>query len=117
MTKKISALFALVIGLGAAFLYANRGLTVTVKNVSAEPLTSVVVHITGSSQALGDIRPGESRTVEVSPTGESHVEIEHAEGRLMVDTYFESGYQGSITVEITAGEVVRVQDNVRVGPI
>lgn len=106
-----------MIGLGSVFVYAHRGLMVTVKNVSAEPLMSVVVHVTGSSQTLGNIPPGESKTVDVSPTGESHVEIEHTKGRLVVDTYFEAGYQGRITAEITAGEVVRVQGDVRIGPI
>ena len=80
-------------------------------------MSSVVVHVTGNAYPLGDIPPGEDKSVLVVPTGESHIEIAHAKGRLEIDTYFESGYRGSISIDATADEVQRVKDEIRVGVI
>jgi hypothetical protein len=74
------------------------------------------VHVTGAAYDLGDIEPGQSKSVRVSPTGESHVEIEHLAGRLIVNTYFEGGYRGHLDVEVTPTKVVRIEDKVRIGP-
>jgi hypothetical protein len=119
MSRKVTAAFALAvaIGVGAVFLLLNGAPTVTVKNVSDETLHAVVVHVTGAAYDLGDIGAGESRSVRVSPTGESHVEIQHAQGRLVVGTYFEGGYRGHINVDVTPRGVVRVEDKVRIGPV
>jgi hypothetical protein len=115
MNSKLVATFALAIGVAALALFLTGGLRVTVKNVSDQTLNTVVVHVTGAAYSLGDIAPGETKSVRVSPTGESHVEIEHAEGRFIVNTYFESGYRGHIDVDLTPREVVRVEDKVRIG--
>ena len=116
MKPKLTAIFALAlaIGLGALVMLLNSGLTVTVKNVSDQTMSSVVVRVTGAAYKLGDIDPGESRGVRVSPTGESHVEIEHAAGRFTVDTYFEAGYRGHIDVDVTPRGVVRVEHKTRI---
>jgi hypothetical protein len=97
-------------------VFLSGGLTVTVKNVSDQALHSVVAHVTGASYKLGDIDPGQTKSVRVSPAGESHVEIEHTDGRFIVNTYFESGYRGHIDVDVTPREIVRVEDKVRIGP-
>jgi hypothetical protein len=115
--KRLAAASAVLVAVGFAFIMLNRGVTVTVTNVSAQPLSRVVVHVTGESYPLGDIQAGEKRSVRVSPTGESHIEIEHSKGRLIVDTYFENGYRGKISVEVTEVEVKRVQDDVHVSVI
>lgn len=115
--KKALAALAIVMAISAALVVLDRGVTVSVKNVGSEALTSVVVHVTGNAYTLGDIQPGEGRSVRVFPTGESHVEIEHSKGRLIVDTYFESGYRGKISVDVTASKVQRVEDDTRVGVI
>lgn len=115
--KKAAAAFAVLIAIGVALVFLNRGVVVTVRNVSTQPLSGVVVHVTGNSYALGDIQAGDHRSVRVSPVGESHIEIEHAKGRLVVNTYFESGYRGSVSVEVTETEIKRVQDDIRIGII
>jgi hypothetical protein len=115
--KKVAAAFAVLVAVGVALVAFNRGVTVVVINVGVQPLSVVVVHVTGESYPLGDIQAGETRSVRVSPTGESHVEIEHSKGRLIVDTYFESGYRGKIAIEVTESEIKRVQHDVQVGVI
>jgi len=112
---RVAAGFALAIGVGALAIVLSGGLTVTVRNVSDQRLTGVVVHVTGASYKLGNVEPGKSKSVRVSPTGESHVEIEHLAGRLIVNTYLEAGYCGHVDVDVTPSEVVRVEDKVRIG--
>jgi hypothetical protein len=113
--KKTVAVLAIVLAVSTAFAAFTRSVTVSVNNVGPETLSSVVVHVTGNAYELGNIQPGENRSVRVFPTGESHVEIEHAKGRLIVDTYFESGYRGRISVDVTASEVQRIKDDISVG--
>ena len=112
--RKVAAAVAVLVAIGVALLFLNRGVAVTVRNVGTESLRGVVVHVTGKSYPVGNIQAGDSRSVRVSPTGESHIEIEHSKGRLIVDTYFESGYRGGVCVEITETEIKRVKNDVRI---
>jgi len=115
--KWVLAIVAVLICIASSFLLLNRGVVVTIRNVGTETLSGVVVHVTGNAYPIGDIQVGSERSVQVSPSGESHVEIEHSKGRLIVSTYFESGYHGKVSVEVTRDEVKRVQDEVRTGII
>jgi hypothetical protein len=96
-----------------------RGVRVTVINGSLEPLAAVMVHVTGNEHAIGRLAPGESHTVRVSPTSESHVEIafvDHAgrAHRLNASGYFEPGYHGTIEVEIEGGAIKRNEQSIGV---
>ena len=94
----------------------TSGVEFTLRNVDAAPLDSVVVHTTGYTYALGDVPAGASRTLRVQATGESHIEIAHGaepRPRLVVDTYFERGYAGTVTAEVRRDSVVRVESHVR----
>jgi len=94
------------------------GIRVTVENAGTTPLKSVVLHVTGASCDLGDLAPGESATARVSPTGESELEVEikDTDGqtqRLNAGGYFESGYRGTIRVEIKDGQIDKNEQDIK----
>ena len=96
----------------------RTGIRVTVENTGTTPLKSVVLHVTGASYDLGDIAPGESATARVNPTGESELEVELKDTddqtqRLNAGGYFESGYRGSIRVQIKDGQIDKFEDNTK----
>ena len=111
----IAAFLAIAaMGIAVAWSLWDPGVQVTIVNVGAKPLRSVVVHVTGNSYPVGDIEPGASKTVAVHAKGESSIELEHDGGkRLDVDCYFEKGYGGKITAEVTGEKVVSVKSDVR----
>jgi len=118
MKKVLTLAFALAVAAGICFLLFSGGITVVVRNVGAEPLRSVIVHVTGRSYPIGDIAHGESKAVEVTVVGESHIELEHAtRRRLVIDCYFENGYKGTITAEVTSEKVIAVNSSIQPGPI
>ena len=115
--KKVAATVAVLVAICLAVVFLNRGVIVTVRNVGDQPLSGVIVHVTGNSYPLGDIPAGDARSVRVRPVGESHIEIEHAKGRLVVDAYFEGGYRGGVSVDVSETVIKRVQNDVRIGII
>ena len=52
-----------------------RGVRVTVTNLGPDPLTEVVVYVTGNSYPLNTLEVGKSRTVKVQALSESDVEL------------------------------------------
>ena len=95
---------------------ATAGVEFTLKNAGADALRSVTVHVTGRSYELGDIPLGGAKTVKLSPTSESHIEVRLATGRnLSIDCYLEHGYRGRINATVTSTAVVAVTDEVRIG--
>ena len=100
---------------GVAFVtwFETHGVHVTVINSGPEPLTEVVVHVTGNEHQIGKLSVGEARTVRVRPTGESHVEISFVDSRQQMHRvnaggYFEAeDYHGTIEVELEACEIKR----------
>lgn len=90
--------------------FGHSGVQITIHNNDNQPLRSVVVHVTGASNNLGDIAPGKSAQTVVHPTGESHLEVEFKDAngrtqRLNASGYFESGYRGTIRVTIKDGAI------------
>src|SRR5579875_702637 len=84
-----------------AYRLVPSRILVIVNNHGPETLLGVTVHVTGASYDIGDLLPGATKQVRVSPTGESGVRIEFADEtgkRVHSDWvgYFESGYGGSI---------------------
>jgi 2-methylaconitate cis-trans-isomerase PrpF len=113
--KYAAAIVVLIIMFAsAALLYLNRPLTLVVRNLDSEALHAVVVHVTGNAISMGDIPAGQSREIQVTTTGESHVELELPTGRLIVNCYFEQGYGGRISAEITRNTVVSAKCDVHV---
>jgi hypothetical protein len=112
----LAAALAMALTLSVAFLHFNRSVAVTVKNVGPNPLHAVIVQATGFSHTVGDIDPGQSREIAVSARGESHIELEHSDGpRLVVNCYFENGYRGRISADVSGNVLVRKECNVRTG--
>ena len=96
----------------------NGSTRVVIENVSDIPLEEVVVHVTGNSYKLGKLEPHNTRSVDVNPTGESHVEIEHRDSngdrkRLYVDCYLEPRNGGILEVTITPDSVLSVKHHRR----
>jgi len=86
-------------------------------------MTDVTIEVTGKSYPVGDLKPSESASVRVNPSGESHVEIEYrdhqdVQRRLVADCYFEGGrlYHGRIDVTVRNNEIQRIVDDIRIGP-
>lgn len=93
-----------------------RGTGVLVVNAGPKTLSSMRVHVTGASYALGDLPPGAFATVYVQPTSESHVEVSFRDSawsarRLVAGGYFEPGYGGSYAILLDAERILRVDDN------
>lgn len=113
----LGAVFLGLVALGtlAVLLLPGGKVEVTIVNVGTTPLRSVTVHVTGNSYPIGDIAPGAGKTVRVAAKGESHVELQHdgSPDRLVVDCYFEPGYRGKITAEVTATQVIHVDNETR----
>ena len=96
----------------------RSGIQATVENTGTSPLKSVVLHVTGASYDLGDIAPGESATARVNPTGESELEVDFKDTdgqtqRLNAGGYFESGYRGTIRVEIKDGVIDKNEQDIK----
>ena len=117
-------LLAIPVGLVVAIVIAivafqlRSGIRVTVENIGKTPLNSVVLHVTGVSYNLGDIAPGAEATVRVNPPSESHLEIEFTDAdgktqRVNAGGYFESGYRGTIRVEIKDGVIDKFEDDIK----
>jgi hypothetical protein len=112
----IAACTALAVTL-AVILAAYRnesGIQVTVANGGGLPLRDLVVRVTGRSYSVGDVPPGESRSVRVNPTSESHAEIEFTDEqgrrvRLAAGAYFEPAYRGRLDIRVRDGRIEDVQ--------
>ena len=109
-------LVAVLIGILAFQL--RSGIRVTIENTGTTTLESVVLHVTGASYNMGDIVPGASATARVSPTSESHLEIEFTDAdgkvqRLDAGGYFEPGYRGTIRVSIKDGVIDKNEQDIK----
>jgi len=112
----VAVLIGLIIVIVAVYMLRD-GVNVVIRNVSDQSLQSVTVHVTGNSYPIGDIDAGATKIVRVIATGESHIVIEYGnQEKLVVDTYFEKGYKGKISIDITSDQVVNVKNEIRTGP-
>lgn len=81
-------------------------------------MKTVTLHVTGASYELGDLAAGKSKTKTVKPKGESSLEVQFTDSagrkhRIDAGGYFESGYRGSVRVEIKEGQIDRFEDKTR----
>ena len=74
---KRSFLIAVAVMIAAFFLAkANAsGVTFSLSNVGISTMESITVQVKGRSYSLGDLAPGSSKSIQVKPTGESHIEV------------------------------------------
>jgi hypothetical protein len=113
------ALGAILLGL-AFWIHFTRGLKVHVYNADSQTLRSLVVSVTGNSYHLGDLLPGSTVSVLVEPKGESGVTVEFVDvgGSLKqfnAAGYYESGYKGTIFLEINAERILQKREKVTNG--
>lgn len=111
-------LVLLVVCLTGLWLVWPRCVQVTVTNLGPELLSNAVVHVTGNSHCIGDLKVGESRTIAVRPTSASHVEVEFADpagqrSRINAGGYIEaSNYRGTIDIDLESGAIRRNEHRV-----
>jgi hypothetical protein len=112
---------AIAIVIAAVALWPH-GVRVTVTNRGPEPLVDVVIYVAGNSYRLGTLEVGECQTVSVQAQGESNVELGFSyrsgeQFRRNAGGYFEaSGYEGTIEVDLQAGEIVRNEHRISLWP-
>ena len=112
------AIFLIAVLIGVLAFQLRSGIRVTIDNTGTTTLESVVLHVTGASYNMGDIVPGASATARVSPTSESHLEIEFTDAdgqaqRLDAGGYFEPGYRGTIRVSIKDGVIDKNEQDIK----
>jgi hypothetical protein len=115
LMKTILAVLAVVL-LAAVLAWRPAGVNFTLVNAGAQPLLGVRVLVTGRDYPIGDLAPGETKRLRLSPTGDSHVELALAGGRrLVIGSYLQPGYRGSLEARVTADAVLTVRNEVEPG--
>ena len=97
--------------------YHTTGVRVTVINSGPDPISSVVIHVTGDFHLIGDLAVGQSKTLRLSPTCETGVEISFVDHlgqphRLNAGGYTDNYDSGTIEVELEHGAIKRNDHNV-----
>ena len=121
MRKQFWVLVAAVaIAAVAVMVIWPRGVKVVVTNTGASPMQNVSVKVTGSSTPLGNLAVGERASVRVRSAGESSVTIQYTDAAgagqsLDAGCYIESGYSGTIELDIANDKIVRKADATRIG--
>ncbi|HEX8523481.1 MAG TPA: hypothetical protein VF669_14605 [Tepidisphaeraceae bacterium] len=93
--------------------------SVQVTNDGADSLSGVIVRVTGAEKLLGDLKPGETKSVNIRCTGDSHVTLIYRIGTHTAsltrdaDCYFESGYSGTVEIDVCGDDIKRVRSNVK----
>ncbi|MES2898923.1 MAG: hypothetical protein V4723_04295 [Pseudomonadota bacterium] len=116
--KKILAIAALALVIVYVFARTGQsGVELTLNNAGPDTLRAVIVEVTGRSYNLGDMPHGSSKTITLNATGDSHIELLFSNGRrLVIDCYFQPGYDGSIKVIVTSQAVVAIEDQITSSP-
>ncbi len=109
-------IIALILILGSRLLL-NRGVRVIVTNKGPQTLHSVSILLNENRYPLGDIKPGETKSIVIKPTRESHLQIEHGKTqrkRIKIDCYLEKGYKGEVKIELTSSKLLKVEDKTNI---
>jgi hypothetical protein len=121
MRRHLWVIAVVVIAMVTSVLIWTPGPKAVVTNTGTTAMRNVRVEVTGRAYPIGDLPPGESRSLRVRPTGESHIVLRYADTNgaaqaVRVDCYFESGYSGRISVDVADGKVSRVDARIRLTP-
>ena len=121
MRRRLWIIFSIVFVVAVGTLFWPRGVNTVVRNAGSTTMRNVHVLVTGRAYMLGDIQPNEVRSVHVKPVGESGITITYTDANdapQIVDLgcYLESGYSGSISVDVANGAVTRKAESIRVTP-
>lgn len=95
----------------------KKSILIIITNNSGKPISVVKVTYTGGSYIVPTVEPGMADTRYIDPTGESNLTIEfkNAEGnqvKVTIDTYFESGYSGSLAINVGEENKITWKDNI-----
>lgn len=103
-----------VLGLGCIMPISGctHNANLNVINRSSTEITNVVATGSGFTQSIGSIKAGEQRSISVSPSGESGLQLEFdAKGKRFKSVpqgYFESGSNAKVTATVSPEFVVTV---------
>jgi hypothetical protein len=87
----------------------NEGVKLHLTNIDTAPIDSLQVIVTGNTYNLEPIKPSESITIYINPTGESDIKLLTSEGKeLLIEVYLEQNYTGTVKAEIKSDTVVSV---------
>lgn len=107
-------LFALVT---LSTVSCSRHPRVTVTNETADPLDNLIVSGRGFSESLGALTPGEQKSVEVRPSGDTGLALTfEAKGTTHsppVDGYFEASGFYRISAKVQPDFSVKVESRIR----
>jgi hypothetical protein len=114
----LSLILVTVLGAWAYHAYCPGGIQATVTNTGDTDARDVCILVTNGSYPLGDLAPGQSKTVCFHPSGKSHLELELTteQGRrvrLNAGGYFTSGATGTIKVSVKNGTIEHVEHDVK----
>lgn len=117
----VAVIAVVVVAIPASLLIWTPGVKAVVTNTGTTAMRNVRVEVTGGAYPIGDLQPGEKRSVRVRPKGESHIVLRYADPdgathAVDVDCYFESGYSGSIAADVADGKVTRIDNAIRLTP-
>jgi hypothetical protein len=110
---------ALISTLMLVSCHRNPGIDVVVINQTPNPLTEVRITFTNGVAEAALVPVGQPYTFHIYPNGPSHLNISFSDSAGLkherpIDTYFESGYAGKITITITAQSEVMWKDEISV---
>jgi hypothetical protein len=120
--KRRFILLGLALLVAVLFFLLPRALRVTVTNTGTAPMRAVRVEVAGKSYELGDIAPGASRGVDVTPGGDAPVELRFTDDR-GTQGHWKSGgnllapgSHGDLTIFVRDGVIERLKNDTRTGP-
>ena len=105
--------------IACALVSCQRGkINIVLVNSKTTLLTNVKIVYTGGTLHTMRISPGEQQTFRIDPSGPSDLILtfKNADGShydKKVDTYFEGGYSGTITLTVMASGEVTPKDDLR----
>jgi len=114
------AVVALIVSFGIHECYVRmRGIQVCVRNVDSRPLRGDVILSSSTANrahSLGELAPGKGACVWVQPVGEATIELtltsEATSKTVEIEGYVETSAHGSISVDVTADGVRRIDRRV-----
>ena len=96
---------------------AHKTVEAVIQNHGPYEMENVIVRVTGNQYQLGRIGKGSRALAQVRAKGDSDIKISYDRSdkaySLIVDCYLESGYSGSIEVEIENDRIAKVTDKIQ----
>ncbi|MCP5048515.1 MAG: hypothetical protein GY940_15200 [bacterium] len=118
MIKKTTYALALSLLILPLF-HCSSGVILSFTNNSGQTLRDLEIFYTGGSVSVEKSVPGSTETFKVNPTSESHIEIQFKDQNNKtykgnVGVYFESGYSGTLDMEIDSFREIKWRDNIKI---